>query len=61
MIKILKKNMKDFLFLFTVLIFSLVSYLVLKVSEGLCTKTKTCNQCNNCKKKRTHWGWPTFF
>jgi hypothetical protein len=53
------KNMKDMQFLLAILIFSVVSYLVLKVSEGLCTKTTTCNQCNNCKNKGNHWGWPT--
>tara|TARA_B100000795_G_scaffold166180_1_gene125002 strand:+ start:3010 stop:3189 length:180 start_codon:yes stop_codon:yes gene_type:complete len=59
MIKISNKNMKDMQFLLAILIFALVSYLALKVSEGLCTKT-TCNQCNG-KNRDTHWGWPTYY
>jgi len=55
----IKKNMKDMQFLLAILIFSIVSYLVLKVSEGLCTKTTTCNQCN--KNRGQHWGWPSYF
>jgi len=55
-----KKNMKDMQFLLAILIFAVISYLVLKVNEGLCTKTTTCNQCNG-KNKGNHWGWPTFF
>jgi len=51
--------MKDMQFLLAILIFSVVSYLVLKVNEGLCTKTTTCNQCDNCKNQGQHWGWPT--
>jgi hypothetical protein len=56
-----KKTMKEMQLLLAILLFSLVSYLAFKVNEGLCTKTTTCNQCNNCKKQGTHWGWPTFF
>ncbi len=56
-----KKTMKEMQLLLAILLFSLVSYLAFKVNEGLCTKTTTCNQCNNCKKQETHWGWPTFF
>jgi len=59
MIKI--SNKKDMKFLLKILIFSLLSYLVLKVNEGLCTKTTTCNQCDNCKNKGQHWGWPKHF
>ena len=55
-----KKTMKEMQLLLAILLFSLVSHLSLKVNEGLCTKTTTCNQCN-CRKKPTHWGWPTFF
>jgi len=51
-----KKNMTDMQFLLLILIFSLVSFLVLKVREGLCSKATTCNRC---KKKSSHWGWPT--
>ena len=51
-----KKNMTDMQFLLLILIFSLVSFLVLKVREGLCSKATTCNRC---KKKSSHWGWLT--